>query len=109
MDANGPLPPQGRLRGPFGSILSAVARPYKDLAECRVTPIDRGIHPLVAEGTVILDGIGHPAVPDPVPIMLSPGSEYRIRLVELMPDVDDDETHPRSVWVMERRAVGRDS
>jgi hypothetical protein len=84
-----------------------MARPYRDLAECRVTPIDRGVHPLVAEGTVILDGVGHPAVPDPVPIMLSPGSEYRIRQVELPTDVHDDEVEPRLVWVMERRNTGR--
>ena len=74
-----------------------------------MTPIDRGVHPLVAEGTVILDGLGHPAVPTPVPIMLSPGSEYRIREVEVPLDEADDETTPRTVWVMERRSAGRGS
>lgn len=78
-----------------------MARPYKDLAELRVTPVDRGVHPLVAEGTVILEGIGFPAVDEPVPIMLTPGNEYRIRRV------DSPETRDSPVWLIERRAVSQ--
>jgi len=70
-------------------------RPYRDAVELLVTELDRSEHPLVVEGTVILRGTAHPAVDGPVPVMLSPGHEYRVRQV-----TTDGETY----WVMERRS-----
>lgn len=45
---------------------------------------------------MILDGIGFPAVAEPVPIMLVPGYEYRIRMVH---------TEGEDVWTLARRSV----
>lgn len=79
-----------------------MARSYRDRAELRTTPVDRGVHPLVTEGSVILEGIGFPAVEEAVPIMLTPGYEYRIR--EFVPAAGDEERTP-GAWLIERRKV----
>jgi hypothetical protein len=78
-----------------------MARPYRDAAELSTTPVDRSVHPLVTEGSVILEGIAFPAVEGPVPIMLVPGYEYRVRQHYF-----DEDGHDGPSWVMERRAVG---
>lgn len=77
-----------------------MARSYRDGVELRVELIDREAHPLVRPGTVIVLGTGHPAVDGPVPMMLSPGHEYRIR--ELIDHGDGSE----SLWIMEIRSTG---
>lgn len=71
-------------------------RSYRDQAELRTEPVDSTVHPLVTPGSVILLGIGFPAVEEPVPIMLTPGYEYRLRQIQ-----NDGEP----VWALERRAV----
>lgn len=78
-----------------------MARSYRDGAELRVELVDRSVHPLVPEGTVIALGIGFPAVNEPVPLMLIPGNEYRIREVTGYSDSGDP------LWLIERRAGGR--
>jgi hypothetical protein len=77
-----------------------MARPYRDAAELSTTPVNRAEHPLVTEGSAILLGIAFPAVEGPVPIMLVPGYEYRVRQHDFGDERDG------TGWVMERRAVG---
>lgn len=72
-----------------------MARPYRDAIELLTETLDRSEHPLTVPGTVILRGSAHPAVNGAVPVMLSPGHEYRIRQVE---------TDGESYWIMERRS-----
>lgn len=56
-------------------------RPYRDAVELLTVEIDPGEHPLTVPGTVTVTGTAHPAVNGPVPILLSPGHEYRIRQI----------------------------
>lgn len=87
----------------FGT-LPGMARSYRDRAELRTHLVDKSVHPLVSDGTVILDGIGFPAVDEPVPIMLTPGYEYRVR--EFQPETPDtDDADPDGRWLIERRKV----
>lgn len=72
-------------------------RPYTDAAELRTELVDRGAFPLVTEASVIILGIGYPAVAEPVPIMCTPGHEYRIRMVE------PPNGRSQGRWVLERR------
>lgn len=81
-------------------------RSYRDGAELIVELVDRKIHPLVAEGTVIVQGTGHPAVSGPVPMMLAPGNEYRIREVTGFV-IDNGDTDGDPLWIIERRSVGK--
>ena len=81
----------------------AASRAYRDRAELRTTPVDPNVHPLVTRGSVILDGIGFPAVDDPVPIMLTPGFEYRIR--EFRPNAASPDPDHEGAWLIERRRV----
>lgn len=73
-----------------------MARSYRDAVELSTAPVDKAVFPFVEEGAVILEGTRHPAVADAVPIILSPGSEYRIRCVEV---------EGERVWSLSRRAA----
>jgi hypothetical protein len=82
-----------------------MARPYRDAAELATTPVDRAIHPLVTEGAAILLGISFPAVDGPVPIMLVPGYEYRLRHVPAPGHEREEDREAYWTWVLERRSV----
>lgn len=90
--------------------MATMPRSYRDAAELRGELVDRKIHPLVPEGTALMLGIGFPAVDDPVPLMLAPGNEYRIRQIMTTSDSDGDGAGGgEKMWIVERRSTAKNS
>jgi hypothetical protein len=53
-------------------------RPYADPVEIKTEPIP-ATSPFIPEDAKIVVGVVAPASPDPIPIVLLPGFEYRMR------------------------------
>ena len=60
------------------ATLRRMARPYEDPVEVVTAPIPAE-SPFIPSGTRIIVGAVAPASPDPIPIVLLPGFEYRLR------------------------------
>lgn len=73
-----------------------MARPYRDATEVATEPLNRDEWFLTPEGSVLVRGVYFPGMREPLPIVLAPGYEYRIRQSE-----HDEERF----WVIERRAT----
>ena len=72
-----------------------MARPYGDPVEIVTAPIPAQ-SPFIPTGARIVVGAVAPASPEPIPVVLLPGFEYRIREWR---NPDTHETH----WLLERR------
>ncbi len=72
-----------------------MARPYGDPVEIVTEPITAQ-SPFIPVDTKMVVGVIGPAVPDPIPIVLLPGFEYRLR------EWRRPGTHEVH-WLMERR------
>lgn len=73
-------------------------RPYGDPVEIVTAPIPAQ-SPFIPLDAKIVIGAVAPASPDPIPLVLLPGFEYRLRQWR------NPETHA-SHWVLERRKAG---
>jgi hypothetical protein len=71
-------------------------RPYRDAAELVTDPVDRDLYVMVPEGSIVVRGIAFPGVEEPVPLVLMPGYDYRLRTVS-------DERRSDPIWIIERR------
>lgn len=74
-------------------------RPYGDPLEIKTEPIPAH-SPFIPADAKIVVGSFAPASPDPIPIVLLPGFEYRMREWR---NQDTGETH----WLLERRKAAR--
>src|SRR5690349_7441930 len=83
--------------GVCGSFLS-VARPYRDPVEIITAPVPAQSPFIPADAKVVVGTVA-PASPDPIPIVLLPGFEYRIS------EWRHPETHEIH-WRLERRRSG---
>jgi len=72
-----------------------MARPYGEPVELTTAPIPAQ-SPFIPAGAKIVTGAVAPASPDPIPIVLLPGFEYRMR------EWRNPETHEIH-WLLERR------
>ncbi|WP_157623231.1 hypothetical protein [Terrabacter sp. Root181] len=72
-----------------------MARPYGDPLEIVTAPVVAQ-SPFIPINAKIVVGAVAPASPDPIPIVLLPGFEYRLR------DWRDPDTH-EAHWLLERR------
>ncbi|KRF47005.1 hypothetical protein [Terrabacter sp. Soil810] len=72
-----------------------MARPYGDPLEIVTTPVVAQ-SPFIPNDAKIVVGAVAPASPDPIPIVLLPGFEYRLR------DWRNPDTH-EAHWLLERR------
>src|SRR5262245_57811223 len=79
--------------------LPDMARPYGDPVEIVTGPIPAQ-SPFIPAGAKIVVGAVAPASPDPIPIVLLPGFEYRLR------EWRHPETHELH-WLLERRKANR--
>ena len=75
--------------------LNRMARPYADPVEILTEPIPAQ-SPFIPTDAKIVVGAVAPASPEPIPIVLLPGFEYRLR------EWRDPSTH-QGHWVLERR------
>jgi hypothetical protein len=75
--------------------MSAMPRPYADPVEIVTAPIPAR-SPFIPVDAKIVVGAVAPASPDPIPIVLLPGFEYRLREWR---HPDTHELH----WLLERR------
>lgn len=80
-------------------MVCAMARPYRDAAELITEPVSEGALRFVPKDAVRVLGIVYPGATEPLPIVLMPGFEYRMRRFE------DPERIPG--WTLERRRVGQ--
>ena len=76
-----------------------MARPYTDPVEIITEPIPAQ-SPFIPIDAKIVVGAVAPASPDPIPIVLLPGFEYRLR------EWRHPSTH-ESHWLLERRRSGQ--
>ena len=76
-----------------------MARPYADPVEIITEPIPAQ-SPFIPGDAKIVVGAVAPASPEPIPVVLLPGFEYRLREWR---DPDTHEIH----WLMERRRAVR--
>jgi len=76
-----------------------MARPYGDPVELVTAPIPAQ-SPFIPAGAKIVVGAVAPASPDPIPVVLLPGFEYRMREWR---NPDTHEVH----WLVERRKSGQ--
>jgi hypothetical protein len=76
-----------------------VARPYTDPVEIHTAPVPAQ-SPFIPTDSKIVAGVVAPASPDPIPIVLLPGFEYRLR------EWRHPETHEIH-WRLERRKATR--
>jgi hypothetical protein len=76
-----------------------MARPYQDPVEIITEPIPAQ-SPFIPLDAKIVVGAVAPASPDPIPIVLLPGFEYRLR------EWRHPETH-EAHWLLERRRSAR--
>jgi hypothetical protein len=74
-------------------------RPYADPVEIVTAPIPAQSPFIPLEAKIVVGAIA-PASPDPIPIVLLPGFEYRLR------EWRDPDTHELR-WLLERRKSGR--
>ena len=79
--------------------LAGMARPYTDPVEIITGPIPAQ-SPFIPTDAKIVVGAVAPASPDPIPIVLLPGFEYRLR------EWRDPSTHEVH-WLIERRRATR--
>ena len=79
--------------------LRLMARPYTDPVEILTAPIPAQ-SPFIPPDAKIVVGEVAPASPDPIPIVLLPGFEYRMR------EWRHPDTH-EGHWLLERRRVGQ--
>ena len=75
--------------------MPAMARPYGDPVEIVTAPIP-ATSPLIPVDAKIVVGVVAPAAPEPIPVVLLPGFEYRMR------EWRHPETHLVH-WRLERR------
>jgi len=80
---------------PEGATVSSVPRPYGEPVEIVTAPIPAQ-SPFIPPDAKIVVGAIAPASPDPIPIVLLPGFEYRMR------EWRNPETHEVH-WLLERR------
>ena len=83
---------------PTGS-LNAMARPYTDPVEILTEPIPAQSPFIPVEAKIVVGAVA-PASPDPIPIVLLPGFEYRLR------EWRHPETHEVH-WRLERRRAAQ--
>lgn len=83
-------------------VLWSVSRPYRDAAEVATEPIPDRRAPWIPADAVMVRGVWQPGAPDPIPLVLLPCFEYRLRLA---PDTDPEDERA-SAWIIERRRVG---
>jgi hypothetical protein len=76
-----------------------MARPYAEQVEIVTAPIPAQ-SPFIPSDAKIVVGAVAPAAPEPIPIVLLPGFEYRLR------EWRNPETHEVH-WVLERRRTAR--
>ncbi len=76
-----------------------MARPYSDPVEVITSPIPAQSPFIPADAKIVVGAVA-PASPDPIPIVLLPGCEYRLR------EWRDPNTHEVH-WLLERRRSGR--
>ena len=79
----------------FRVSLCGMARPYGDPIELVTEPIPAQSPFIPVDARIVTGSIG-PASPDPIPIVLLPGFEYRVR----------EWRHPKTFeihWLIERR------
>ena len=76
-----------------------MARPYADPVEIITGPIPAQSPFIPADATIVVGAVA-PASPDPIPIVLLPGFEYRLR------EWRDPNTHEVH-WLLERRRAAR--
>jgi hypothetical protein len=81
--------------GTFGSV----PRPYRDPVEIHTAPVPAQ-SPFIPKDAKIVVGAVGPASPDPIPIVLLPGFEYRMR------EWRHPETHEVH-WRLERRKAAQ--
>jgi hypothetical protein len=81
--------------------VTGVARPYTDPVEIHTAPVPAQ-SPFIPADAKIVTGVVAPASPDPIPIVLLPGFEYRLR------EWRHPETHEIH-WRLERRKATRSS
>jgi hypothetical protein len=78
--------------------VSVMPRPYTDPVEVHTAPVPAQ-SPFIPADAKIVVGVVAPASPDPIPIVLLPGFEYRMR----------EWRHPQTGeihWRLERRRAG---
>src|SRR3954468_5017394 len=80
-------------------MLSGMARPYADPVEIITQPIP-ATSPFIPPDSKIVVGVVAPASPDPIPIVLLPGFEYRLR------EWRHPDTH-EIYWRLERRKAAQ--
>ena len=71
-----------------------MGRPYRDVMRLVTEPADVEQFPALAPGDVRLLGLDVPYADAPLPVILTPGFEYRLRQVV---------AHGVAFWVIERR------
>lgn len=71
-----------------------MARPYREARRLATAPTEEA-------GTVVVLGVRLPGVPEPVPVIVSAGHEYRIR------EAGPGEAAEEGSWLLERRSVDR--
>jgi hypothetical protein len=89
---------QGSQWPPCANV-RCMARPYKDPVEILTEPVPAQ-SPFIPADAKIVVGVVAPASPDPIPIVLLPGFEYRMR----------EWRHPKTHevhWRLERRKTGQ--
>lgn len=80
-------------------------RAYRDALELATEEVD-GRVPGQVEGTVIVHGVVSPGHPEPVPVVLIPGFEYRARRVWADGQGTNDAPSDGSwTWLIERRRI----
>jgi hypothetical protein len=77
----------------------AMARPYRDPVEILTEPIPAQ-SPFIPVDAKIVVGAVAPASPEPIPLVLLPGFEYRLR------EWRDPSTHEMH-WLLERRRAAQ--
>jgi hypothetical protein len=80
-------------------MITNVARPYRDPVEIHTAPVPAQ-SPFIPVDAKIVVGAVAPASPDPIPIVLLPGFEYRLR------EWRHPETHEIH-WRLERRTAAQ--
>ena len=81
----------------FYCYVCAMARPYTDPVEIITEPIPAQSPFIPADAKIVVGAVA-PASPEPIPIVLLPGFEYRLR------EWRHPSTH-ESHWLLERRRV----
>jgi hypothetical protein len=83
----------------MGDTLGTMPRPYADPVEIITAPVPAQSPFIPADAKIVVGAVA-PASPDPIPIVLLPGFEYRMREWR---HPDTHEIH----WRLERRRSGQ--